>query len=296
LSFDLSQLDVFYGELTVNRALVYARLPRPTDDAFLTLSGQVRGPRCLHAETLPLAAPLVDLGRGPTLLARALVPEPCFWSPDLPAIYDVTVHLQRGDETIATTRRELGLRSLGVRGRHFVLEAKHWVLRGVFAQSTGATLPRSWHEAAAVYVTEEADDERLAEASQWGALAIIHVDGNPDEIAVRLRQLAMHPAVAVAVIRGDVPPEFKPAVTAPNRLLAQPVATASEFAVRPWANLLWADATEHVELAKLRSISDLPIVAVRRLTSALALDEARTACDRLQRDLAPVGQFAGYVV
>ena len=83
---DLSDLDIFYGELTVNRAFVYARLPRPADDEGLSLVGQVRGPRCSRAQTLPLTSPLVDLGPGPTLLARALVPDPCFWSPDLPAI------------------------------------------------------------------------------------------------------------------------------------------------------------------------------------------------------------------
>ena len=52
---DLSQLDVFYGDLTVNRAFVYARLPRPAEDAELSLVGQIRGPRCLMAETLPRA-------------------------------------------------------------------------------------------------------------------------------------------------------------------------------------------------------------------------------------------------
>ena len=66
---DLAELDVLYGDLTPNRACVYARLPRPADDAGLKLAGQVRGPRCLTAETLPLSATLVDLGPGPTLLA-----------------------------------------------------------------------------------------------------------------------------------------------------------------------------------------------------------------------------------
>jgi hypothetical protein len=29
---ELSQLDIFYGELTVNRAYIYARMPRPADE------------------------------------------------------------------------------------------------------------------------------------------------------------------------------------------------------------------------------------------------------------------------
>ena len=39
-----------------------------------------------------------------------------------------------------------------------------------------------------------------------------------------------------------------------------------------------------------------PVVAARYLDSPLTLAEARAACDALQRDLAPLGQFAGYVV
>src|SRR5829696_6519128 len=121
---DLPQLDVFYGDLTVNRAFVYARLPLPAEVGAWSLAGQIRGPRCLAAETLPVTSPLLDLGPGPTLLARAMVTDPCFWSPDLPAIYDVTVNLLRGTEIVASARREIGLRSLGVRGKHLALESK----------------------------------------------------------------------------------------------------------------------------------------------------------------------------
>src|SRR5215510_13429068 len=165
----IPQLDVFYGDLTVNRGLVYARLAVPEEGGPWSLAGQVRGPRCLSAQTLPVNSPVVDLGPGPTLLARATVSDPCFWSPDLPAIYDVTVNLLRGSEVVATERREIGLRALGIRGKYLALESKRWVLRGVCAESTTATLPRHWHEAAAGFVTvgNSAADERYAEASQW---------------------------------------------------------------------------------------------------------------------------------
>jgi hypothetical protein len=173
---DPGDLDIFYGELTVNRAFVYARLPRPADDEGLALVGQVRGPRCSRAQTLPLTSPLVDLGPGPTLLARALVPDPCFWSPDLPAVYDVTINLLRGKELVATVRHELGFRSLGVRGRNFALEGKRWVLRGVATRSTTARMPHAWHEAAAIYIADDSNSVALEEASQCGALAVVHVD------------------------------------------------------------------------------------------------------------------------
>ena len=106
MTCDLSSLAIFYGDLTVAQAYVYARLPRPAEDSGLSLVGQVRGPRCLQAETLPVTSPLVDLGPGSTLLARAVIPDPCFWSPDLPAIYDVTLNLLRDQEIGRASCRE----------------------------------------------------------------------------------------------------------------------------------------------------------------------------------------------
>ena len=292
---DLAALDVFYGDLTVNRAFVYARLPWPEDDAGLSLVGQVRGPRCLVAQTLPLTAPLVDLGPGPTLLARAVMPDPCFWSPDLPAIYDVTVNLLRGTEIVASTRREIGLRALGVRGRHFSLAGKRCVLRGVTTASTAADLPRQWHEAAAAYVTDRLDKSRLEEAGQFGALAAVLLTGKPEQIVASMRELALHPAAAMAVVDGELPADFKPTQVAPNVIVAQALSGDCDLTVRPWAQALWVQASDPRLVARLAGV-DLPIIAVRPPTTPLLLVQARAACDELQRDLATIGQFAGYVV
>jgi len=295
---DLTQLEVFYGDLTANRAYVYARLPRPTDDAGLTLTGFVRGPRCLHAETLPLTAKLVDLGPGPTLLARALVPEPCSWSPDLPAIYDVTVNLARGAEIIATERREIGLRALGVRDGRLFLDGNRWVLRGVSAESTKATRPRIWHESSAAFVATDADSEALAEASQWGALAVTFVLDEPERPMIsRLRELANYPAAAIAVLEGPLPNDLNKAQGAPNLLLAQWISPENGHKPEPWADLLLVCAEELDIFTAIAANAQAPIIAARFLDGRpLDLESARAACDVLQRDLAPIGQFAGYIV
>jgi hypothetical protein len=306
----LDDVDVFYGELTVARALVYARLPWPADDAGLSVSGAVRGPRCLHAQTLPTSVPLVDQGAGPTMLARALVPDPVFWSPDLPAIYDVTVNLVRGGRTIATTRREIGLRALGVRGRKLLLAGKNWVLRGVSTHSTTQQLPRAWHEVSAAYcrptfhvgqalpqiVASPVDPAHtecgptLDEASQWGALVVAAIEEGG------LRDLARYPAVSIAVLHGKRSPRFTPPQSFSNILLAQAVPLTGDFQPQPWAQLLLAPADNPQRIAELAASVQLPVLAIRRLASPLPIDEARAACDALQRDLAPIGQFAGYIV
>ena len=295
---DLTQLDVFYGDLTANLAYVYSRLPRPADDAGLSRTGFVRGPRCLHAETLPLTAKLVDLGPGPTLLARALVPEPCFWSPDLPAIYDITVNLVRGTEIIATERREIGLRAVGVRDGHLFLDGKRWVLRGVSSKSTKATMPRVWHESSAAFVATDADSESLAEASQWGALTVAFVLDAPERPLIsRLRELANYPAAAIAAIQRPLPNDLNKAQVAPNVLLAQWISPENGHRPEPWADLLLVCADEMDIFTEIAANAQAPIIAARFLDDHLQdLESARAACDVLQRDLAPIGQFAGYIV
>jgi hypothetical protein len=293
---DLAELDIFYGELSVNRALIYARLPQPLDDAGLSLVGQVRGPRCLHAETLPMTASLVDLGPGPTLLARAVLPEPCFWSPDLPAIYDVTVKLQRGTQIVATVRREIGLRSLGVRGSHLAFEGKHWILRGVSMASTTVKLPREWHDASAALVLNDAAPQPLGEASQWGALAVVVIAEHGEKAVSRLRELTQHPAVAIAVVAGQLPEDFKKSAVVPNLLLAEPIENDGAAPPSAWADLLLVSADDTDSLSSLSNSSQQPILVQRPLSASLELPIARLTCDELQRDLASIGQFAGYIV
>jgi hypothetical protein len=291
---ELPLLDVFYGELSVHRASIYARLPRPSDDAGLKVAGQVRGPRCRLAQTLPVNANLVDLGGGPTLLARAIMPEPNSWTPETPSIYDVTINLLQNGKILATARRSIGLRALGVRDRRFHFEGKNWVLRGVSNASTTATHPAEWHPHASAYIAEH-HVERFVEASELGVLAIAHIDAHGD-IPLQLRQLALHPAAALAVVR--VPPgkQFKLTGIAPNILLAQTLPAFGPFKPQAWAQVIWAETTDPTTLANLQTMFELPIIAVRPLTTPESLPDARAACDELQRHLAPLGQFAGYVV
>ncbi len=124
----------------------------------------------------------------------------------------------------------------------------------------------------------------------------MRVGGDAEQIVSRLRQLALYPAVAVAVMDGSLPNDFRPAAIAPNVLLAQSVEEGEEFIAQPWAQSIWANANDARALEALLRATYRPIVAVRSLTLPLPLDQARAECDRLQRDLAGVGQFAGYIV
>ena len=244
----------------------------------------------------------------------------------------MTVNLLRGKEIIATARRELGLRSLGVRGRNLFLSGKRWVLRGVTSGSTDSQLPRDWHAASAALLASGVrklpdSAEQLAEASQWRALTVVELAESGPAAVASLRELARYPAVGIAAIQGELPADFKASQVCPNVLIAQcgpavPAGQAApiedlfwcpsdrdgsdhiaqtmmgqgELRPQPWAQLVLADAADPQLVAQLAAVVDLPVIAIRRLPSPLPIDQARAACDSLQRDLAPFTQLAGYIV
>ena len=109
----LENLELFCGSMTNMDAQVVARLRRRGDGDWRLL-GEVRGPRCKFTRTLTSTFELRASDGGPWLMATANIIDPCFWSPELPFVYEVHVELRNGDEIVDATPRLLAIRPLGV--------------------------------------------------------------------------------------------------------------------------------------------------------------------------------------
>src|SRR6516225_4867325 len=84
---------LFFGEANEAEARVYARLPSAVPLDGYQLTGRLIGPECCFAKTLPATIPFVDRGPGNGLLTEAIVPDPCFWTPELPFLYRAIVEV-----------------------------------------------------------------------------------------------------------------------------------------------------------------------------------------------------------
>jgi hypothetical protein len=73
----------------------------------IALLGHVRGPYCVTSRTLPAEFAFQPADSG---YARAVIPDPCQWSPELPHVYHVHVVAQRGGEVVAEYDGTIGLR------------------------------------------------------------------------------------------------------------------------------------------------------------------------------------------
>lgn len=286
-------LDVFYGELTTARAMVYARLEGLENTDGLSLSGFVRGPRCFYSTTLPATYRLRDAGPGPSLLAKALVPDPSYWSPETPHIYDVTVELRKGPDIIASEVRQIGFKPLGISGRFFTWEGKPWVMRGVTTRHGDVASIESWRDCSAALVGVCIPDAQLREASEKGVLCFDIGDGNcsQTEYLCEARRFARFPSLAIANL--GLPAENV------RKLMPNVVVTCISdlrgFAKPVLQGILVYRSQNLSELATLTSMN-VPLVVHRLIGAQQSVTQARAACDKLQADLAPYGQFAGYIV
>lgn len=304
----LDHLDIFLGASSPTVARVYARVSGLADAAGLRLSGQLYGPRCSLSKTLPARIPFRDLGAaeaGGSMLAEAILPDPCFWSTDLPAVYRATIELRRGNSVIARAERDYGMQAIGTHGRDLWCCGKRWVLRAVHRSSVEpqAALDE-WRDAFAAMVVSHPNDELCAAASAAGLFLVARLDNPAHDPATELRRLARWSAVGIAIVDSDVVAGDGASregfagqrSAAADLLLAQPISADFAKPLAAWAQIAVCDVSDPQAFSELAARLDRPVLAFRQLDAPLELPAARAACDRLQSDLVRVGDFAGYLV
>lgn len=295
----MPNVQLFFGDANDAEARLYASLAREGLSADAHLSGELVGPFCRYSDTLPARIRFSDRGPGPTLLAEAVVPHPCFWTPELPFMYRVTVRLSNtsGALTTIANERPFGIRRLGVQGTSIYLDAKRFVLRGIQLDSPNVGDLKAAREAASALYLDDPNDVILEEASEEGVLLAVRLGDNTAEekLIAEVARVGRWPAVAVVVLDGDVPACKDLQRAARNTLLAQRVTSGelSATSLRPWADLLWWEVSR-VEAAIVCPSHNLPLIVYRPAAEAATIAERRLNCDRLQAELAPLGDFAGY--
>ncbi len=284
----LDDLNIFYGDTSEQASLIYAQLPG-MDTAQYNLSGSIRGPFCEHGRTLPTNTKLTDLGPGDSLLASASIIDPCFWSPETPSLYQVHIELRKDGRVLETAQRTIGIRNLGVRGKNLFLNGRRWVLRGTSRRSTADTLP-SWREYAMAMLVDGVDDELGCRSSREGVFVVPRVDTSEP-----LNRYSRWASVGIVIV-GTERLEHDLAKVIPNVLLAQLLPANDPFTVATWADLVVGEVDSPAQFGERFAQGELPVIAMRRYDDNADVADCRAACDRLQRDLAPFGDFAGYMV
>lgn len=287
MSFDESNLDIFHRRASPISCEIVCRWREAGDDSSIT--GTVRGPECAKSRMLPAtftlrSAPSSD---GKDAYAVATIPDPCFWSPALPAFYRVTIDLLRPSEKAVHVERSLGIRPLDIRGRSFYWEARRWVPRAVCFESLTRFDWDEFREQGATLCIREPEDDFCRRASDEGILLLARI-GAPKDLLRNLRRLARWSAVAFVLVEGESKNAGELQNAAPNMVLVERYHESNE----PTAPAIAVDIADE----SLKPPRTKPAIAIRRLMQPADAATARSSIDRLQRDLAPGGDWAGYIV
>jgi hypothetical protein len=297
----LPSADIFFGDANSAEARVYARVPGDRVPMDCVLTGRVVGPVCEYSRTLSATVPFVarrsaGASDDAPLLAEAIVPDPCFWSQDLPFLYRAEVELRRGSEVLEADERTFGIRPLGVRARSLAWEGRPWVLRAADQCELPEYTLQEWRAADLAVLVENPNDELCQEASRLGTVLVADLSTAMNDLARELQRLARWPAVAVALLSAGSTLPSKIHDAAKNLLLAEHRGQGTQGTPSAWADLVVCDDDSIDEFVERTAGLSLPVIAQRLTGWSDTLDDARRHCDRLQRDLAGRGDFAGYIV
>ena len=291
-------LDIFFGATSVVESQIYVRALAADG---VSLSGCVRGPFCAHADTLPSEFSLQRLDREYSDVLRAIVADPCFWTPESPFLYDVTLNLQADGCTEETLHRQIGIRPLGVDGRHFRYAGCRYVMRLVdFSALTEEfcephQLLRACRETGTGLLVPAGEQALADQASREGVLLAARVAGDSEESLVQsLSRLTEWPAVAMVVLDEmlDLPEGLDQ--RAPNLMFA--CQRTCPKTPPEWAQVLLVDDALLQQGDLVASTLPQPVLAIKQLAAPTTLGKARQFCDELQRETAHLGDLAGYIV
>ena len=157
-----------------------------------TIAGQIYGPHCEFGRTLAstFVVEAVPGRAGEACLAQSLVLDPCFWTPEMPFLYDLELTI---DSTVYKT--SMGLRRWSANGASWSLEARRVVLRGAgTTDSSNETLAQARLAETPLLVTLPSE-ESLARASRSGVPLLVDLRNVSEQLGETLHQLAWHPAV-----------------------------------------------------------------------------------------------------
>jgi len=290
-----ASLQLFFGDANPAETRVYARWTADSLKAGLQrlqIAGTLSGPFCEYSRTLPATIPFLELGPGQSPLAQAIVPDPCFWTPELPYLYRAHLELRSGSEVLTTCQREFGIRPLGARGRKLYYEGKPWVLRAVRGSSEIEALGE-YRAVSAAMLASDLSDESCAAASRRGVLVVANLNSGSAQ-ADSIRRLARHAAVGMIVL-GTMPADFDVRLIARNVVFAYRCDTSSMQHPPTWTQALFCDVADTESFHARATHATLPVIAYRPAAAALGIAQRRRLCDLLQRDLAGPHEIAGYV-
>ena len=288
-----SQLELTTARATESEAEIEITIC--THGQIVAVRGEVRGPRCSRCRTLAATFPIqwIEAGSEKQACARSLIVEPCYWTPTLPFLYDLDLELEMADGTTSPWQNSVGIKRWEAFESNLFRERRRVVLRGVCVESLSADVLEAAIEAEVSLLVSPPEGGLMAAASEMGVSLLVDLRGSSEELATIVARCQWHAAVDCVLfdstfeaVGTSKSPPLKAQVIGHNQTMQQSL-NAQVIVVE-----LDGTATPPAWVSQI----DRPVLAVRNGGQLSDFVEARRHCDRLQSDLAPQFDLAGYFV
>jgi len=261
--------------------------------------GNLIGPHCKYARTLPATFSIPPCEGLPEISnsTQRIITDPCYWTPQLPYLYNFEGEMKLADETVQPWTHTVGFRRWEVEGRNLRLERRRIVLRGAEVADESAVDLHAAHDAEVTLLVKEPSDSFLQQASEIGVMVIADLRRVETPLTPRLLSLAWQPSVAFVLVSPQKKFGFyePPAITLGHTVDAK-APLEPESIAHEWASVLLVELNADERPPDWLANTEKPVMVIRRGEACSDFQQARSACDRLQADLAPQFDLAGYFV
>jgi len=203
---------------------------------------------------------------------KVVIPEPCLWSMQSPAVYALNGQVSR-----------IGLRDLRTRGKSFYQEDRRWVIR---AASSNCQNHEERLASGLIPIHRQADLPHVESCLRLGQPLILWPDGDqPTDVD----QLSRYAAVLMVVLPSDASPKIV-AQTHSHLLLGTEVLPS--VSIPDWAKFIVV--SEDLIRGGWQPDRRLPVVVTRQYENdELSGQDLRDQCDAFQASLDRGADFAG---
>jgi hypothetical protein len=272
---------VLQGPTTPQDVTLHLQLPTaiaPTD----IIQAQIVGPFCEFANTLSAKIKFKPDRISNQLTAR--VPDPCFWTANLPFLYRVNFDYRDSTGETRSEIKTIGLRRQEWRGPSLFIDGQRTVWRGIEWSATwGEPAWAELRNTRTSLIVNNRDFSWFSQANRYGVplLWLPQQDGTPSFTGNFLQEQP-----AINLIPDDLYQEPWPQQLLTAQLGHQDLRLATASII--------TEAELQAQPTLLKSLR--PCLVLRTGSTATNWEERRRECDALQAATATYGDCAGYLI